>query len=198
VFIVFVAVLSVSMCDDLHITVDNTLAEVCINGMRYPQTPNYKTVKYFDQIPLPGDWNSDGDGCIAVLGTNNKPLTAAGILACVTSNVNPTALFWRCAPRHKVHGCCKSCSRAFWKNPATTNMLEYLPNKHHNKDFVDKLPDQCKAVNGDLQWHWDNLRKQPNVCCIMKGNNTNNNNNRIIKVNCFISLFLTLGIYTTD
>lgn len=163
-----VAVIGVVFCEDvLDVTVDNVLKEVCVNGARVPDSdiPNYDVVRFFDHILLPPDWNAVGDGCIAVLASNTNPVTASGILGCLRSDAAPTAWLWKCAPKHEVGGCCKSCERSLWNNPATSNLRTYKPNQKHNRDYIDKLRDKCHISN---EWVWDKHRKQPNVCCIMR------------------------------
>lgn len=159
----------VAFGDIFHVTVDNVLTEVCVNGVAEPQSsiPNYDTVRFFDHIDLPADWKSAADGCISVLGHNTNPLTASGVLGCVTFGAsNPTALQWKCAPRYAVGGdCCGSCARSIWSTPGVSNLRVYKPNQKHPRDFVDKLHDECPK---ETRWIWDKHRKQPNVCCTLR------------------------------
>jgi hypothetical protein len=161
------ALASVAVCQDkLYITADNSLKEVCVNGMSLPLGQNADIVSKMDRMPMTAGWNTGNTGCIAVRARNSNPRTWGGILACVKSSqlVN---LYWQCVALPDLNGasCCSSCSNSIWNLASSSNILTMLPNQGHKKDFMKKLPPQCTAVKGQTNWVWDNHRLQPEVCC---------------------------------
>jgi hypothetical protein len=143
----------------LVITSDNIVNDVCINGVSYPLY-NYKAVNKFDKVSMPDTWNSGGTGCITVEATNLNKLSWAGILAYEQSATAPTSLLWQCMPMSEVGGtCCSSCSSAPWDKYPPNRLTTYGVNRHHNKDFKSKVP---ARVTG---WFWTKKIKYPHICC---------------------------------
>jgi hypothetical protein len=164
---VIAAVCGVVWSDTLHITADNELKSVCVNGIDQGLGPNYKTVHRLDSMLLDNAWNANSVGCITVQAQNYKPLSRAGVLGCVTSNSEPTSLLWQCVSKVDLDSqtCCESCTSTTLWDTHSSNILHYLPNQGHNRNYIEKLPKDCKNRKGETEWVWDHKRKQPQVCC---------------------------------